>query len=98
MQNGEKYVLKETITKDNICVVWKFAYIYKVVGILLFIGKEYKMRQYSFLSQNNMKPYSPKQQFFYNVHRTHNRLQIGKMSVITWAYRTLWIKPHKISY
>ena len=36
---GKKNVLKKTIIQNNIYVVQQFAYVYKVVVILLFIGK-----------------------------------------------------------
>ena len=42
----------QRITQDNIYVVRQFAYVHGVVGISLFIRKNYKMQQYSFLSKN----------------------------------------------
>ena len=45
--------MRQRITQDNIYVVRQFAYVHGVIEISLFIRKNYKMQQYSFLSKNN---------------------------------------------
>ena len=52
----EKYALKKTITQNNIYVVWQFAYVYRVVGISIFSGKNTICNSTVFFLKNYIKP------------------------------------------
>ena len=71
---------KKTITQYNIYVVRQFSYVHGVVEILLFSDKNTRCSSIVISLKNNIKLRSPKQRFFYSVHRVHNRLQSTKPS------------------
>ena len=67
--------MRQRITQDNIYVVRQFAYVHGVVEISLFIRKNYKMQQYSFLFKNNTpNPNLPL--------KNHNNFILGR--IIIW--------------
>ena len=55
----KKICAKKVISRDNIYMVLQFTYIHRVTRISLFTRKKYKIRQYIFLSQNNIKTLIP---------------------------------------
>lgn len=71
----KKYAQKKIIIQYSIYVVQQFAYVYGVLGISLFTWKNTRYGSTTFSLKNNTKPWSPKQNFFYHVHKIHNWLQ-----------------------
>ena len=47
----KKYASKKKITQNNIYTVWQFAYVHKIVGISLFIGKITRCSSTVFISK-----------------------------------------------
>ena len=65
-KNREKYTLKKNNhTQDSIYMIRQIVYIYGVVRISLFLGKNTRCSSSVFSLKNNIKPKSPKQQFLY---------------------------------
>ena len=75
-----KNMSKKTIIQYNIYVVRQFSYVHGVVEILLFSEKNTRCSSIVISLKNDIKLWSPKQQFFYPVHRVHNGLQSAKPS------------------
>ena len=55
IERKKKYAPKKIITQDNIYVILQFVHVYIVLVISLFIGKKYKMQQYSSLLKQHIK-------------------------------------------
>ena len=72
---------KQSHAQDSIYVVRQFAYVYRVVGILL-LSKKITMCGYNiFISQKQQQDKTlitkKKKRLLYPTHRIHNRLQNG---------------------
>ena len=81
-KNREKYMPKKNnYTQDRIYVVWQFAYIHRVVRILLFSKKNTKCGStfffFFFSLKNDIKTLVFKTTVLHPTHKIHNGLQKG---------------------